>query len=64
MDPPLFITRGVDAAAVMLPDQFVGAVQFPLTTELQDPSAARKLGAKARDIGTQNARAILRSFQF
>ena len=62
----LFVKFAVDEVplAVMLPDQFVGAVQFPLTTELQDPSAARKLGAKARDIGTQNARAILRSFQF
>jgi hypothetical protein len=50
--------------AVMLPDQFVAVVQFPLAFAVQDPSAARKLGAKARDIGTKRARAILRNFQF
>jgi hypothetical protein len=50
--------------AVMLPDQFVGVVQLPFTVEVQDPLWARKLGAKARDMGTQSARAILRDFQF
>ena len=50
--------------AVMLPDQFVVSVQFPFAFAVQVPSAARKLGAKDRDTGTQSARAILRSFQF
>ena len=50
--------------AVMLPDQFVGVVQLPFTVEVQDPLWALKLGAKARDMGTQSARAILRDFQF
>jgi hypothetical protein len=50
--------------AVMLPDQFVVVVQFPVAFDVQDPSAARKLGIKARVIGTKSARAILRSFQF
>ena len=50
--------------AVMLPDQFVGVVQLPFTVDVQDPLWARKLGAKARDMGTQSARAILRDFQF
>jgi hypothetical protein len=50
--------------AVMLPDQFVVVVQFPLALEAQDPSAARKLGTKASDIGMKSARAILGSFQF
>jgi hypothetical protein len=50
--------------AVMLPDQFVGVVQLPFTVDVQDPLWARKLGAKARVMGTQSARAILRDFQF
>jgi hypothetical protein len=50
--------------AVMLPDQFVGVVQLPFTVDVQDPLWALKLGAKARDMGTQSARAILRDFQF
>ena len=51
--------------AVMFPDQFVAVVQFPVAfVDVQDPSAARKLGAKARGIGTKSARAVLRSFQF
>jgi hypothetical protein len=50
--------------AVILPDQFVGVVQLPFTVDVQDPSAARKLGAKARIIGTKSARVILESFQF
>ena len=50
--------------AVMLPDQFVAVVQFPLASAVQDPLWARKLGAKASDIGTKSARAILGSFQF
>lgn len=62
----LFVKFAVDEVpfAVMFPDQFVGVVQFPLAVVDQDPSAARKLGAKASDIGTQSARAILRNFQF
>lgn len=50
--------------AVMLPDQFVAVVQLPFTVDVQDPSAARKLGAKARVIGTKSASNTLRSFQF
>ena len=50
--------------AVMLPDQFVVVVQFPLAFEVQDPSAAGKLGIKAKDIGTKSARIFLESFQF
>jgi hypothetical protein len=50
--------------AVMLPDQFVAVVQFPLASAVQDPLWALKLGAKASDIGTKSARAILGSFQF
>ena len=50
--------------AVMLPDQFVGVVQLPFTVDVQDPLWALKLGAQARDMGTQSARAILRDFQF
>ena len=49
--------------AVMLPDQFVGVVQLPFAVAVQDPLWARKLGAKARDIGTKSAKAALRSFQ-
>ena len=50
--------------AVMLPDQFVVVVQFPLASAVQDPSAARKLGTKAKVIGTKSASNTLRSFQF
>ena len=49
--------------AVMLPDQFVAVVQLPFAVEVQFPSAARKLGAKARVIGTKSARIFLESFQ-
>ncbi len=49
--------------AVMLLDQFVVVVQFPLASADQDPSAARKLGVNARVIATQRARAILGSLQ-
>ena len=50
--------------AVMLPDQFVAVVQFPLAFDVQFPLWACKLGAKAKVIGTKSARAILGSFQF
>ena len=50
--------------AVMLPDQFVTVVQFPLAFDVQLPLWACKLGSKARDIDTKSARAILRSLQF
>lgn len=50
--------------AVMLPDQLVAVVQFPLASAVQDPLWAFKLGAKASDIGTKSARVILESFQF
>jgi len=61
----LFVKFAVDEVplAVMLPDQFVAVVQFPLMTEVQDPSAARKHGVNARVIATQRARAILGSLQ-
>ena len=61
----LFVKFAVDEVplAVMLPDQFVGVVQFPLAIEVHDPFAPRKDGANARVIATQRARAILGSLQ-
>ena len=62
----LFVKFAVEEIplAVMLPDQFVAVVQLPFAVAVQDPSAARKLGSKARDIDTKSARIFLGSFQF
>lgn len=61
----LFVKFAVDEVplAVMLPDQFVAVVQFPLAVEVHDPFAPLKHGVNARVIATQRARAILGSLQ-
>ena len=61
----LFVIFAVDEVplAVMLPDQFVAVVQFPLAVEVHDPFAPLKHGVNARVIATQRARAILGSLQ-
>ena len=43
--------------AVMLPDQFVGVIQFPLAFAVQDPSSAINCGADGKNIATETTRA-------